>query len=82
MTIQWASHLSVAKGFGNYFTRKSLNWKPIILKLPLIWQELVEYQLIDECTCEGLKKMIDFLNVEFVMIFLMGLNESYSQIRA
>ena len=25
--------------------------------------------------------MIDFLNVEFVMTFLIGLNESYSQIR-
>ena len=26
--------------------------------------------------------MIEFLNAEFVMTFLMGLNESYSQIRA
>lgn len=37
---------------------------------------------MDECTCEGSKKMIVFLNAEFEMIFLMGLNESYSQFRA
>lgn len=37
---------------------------------------------MDECTCEESKKMIEFLNAEFVMTFLMGLNKSYSQIKA
>lgn len=51
-------------------------------KITSIWQQLLEYRPVDECKCEGMKKMLEFLNVEFVMIFLMGSNESFSQIRA
>ena len=63
-------------------TQGNLSVKVYYAKITTIWQELVEYRLVDECTCEGSKKMIDFLNSEFVMTFLMTLNESYSHIRA
>lgn len=47
-----------------------------------IWQDLVEFRPLDKCTCQGLKILIDHLDEEFVMTFLMGLNESFAQIRA
>lgn len=51
-------------------------------KLTSIWQELVEYRPLNQCTCAGLKILIEYLDSKFVMTFLMGLNESYSAIRA
>lgn len=51
-------------------------------KITSIWQELSEFMPLDKCTCQGLKCLIDHLESEFVMVFLMGLNESFAQMRA
>lgn len=34
------------------------------------------------CSCGGIHEIIDFLQVEYLMDFLMGLNENFSQIKA
>lgn len=39
----------------------------------------MEYPPLDECTCGRLKKLLEFLDAKFVMIFIMGLDESHAQ---
>lgn len=51
-------------------------------KLKTIWQELVEFRPVHLCTCGNLKSLIENLNYEYVMIFLMGLINSYATVRA
>ena len=58
---------------GNYFT-----------KLKIIWEELNNYRPVcscSKCSCGGHKEMIVYHQMEYVMSFLMGLNDSFSQIR-
>ncbi|XP_031745063.1 uncharacterized protein LOC116405242 [Cucumis sativus] len=43
-------------------TQGSLSVEIYYAKITTIWQELVEYRPMDECTCERSKKMVDFLN--------------------
>lgn len=51
-------------------------------KLKTIWQDLEDFRPIPECKCEGVKPFLDHLHSEYVMIFLMGLNDSYAAVRA
>lgn len=51
-------------------------------KLKTIWQDLCDYRPIHECTCGGVKLFIEHMDFEFVMIFLMGLSDSYATVRA
>lgn len=37
---------------------------------------------MNDCTYGGLKPFIQHLDAEYVMMFLMGLNESYASLRA
>lgn len=62
-------------------TQRNLSVEVYYAKVTTIWQKLVEYWPIDECTRERSKKMIKFLNVGCIDI-PHGLNESFSQIRA
>ncbi|XP_038874906.1 uncharacterized protein LOC120067409 [Benincasa hispida] len=53
-------------------------------KLKTAWNELASYQPIcscGRCTCGGVKELLDYFQIEHVMEFLMGLNNSFSQIR-
>lgn len=51
-------------------------------KLKTIWQDLLDYRPLITCSCDGLKAFLDHLDYEYVMIFLMGLNETYSSTKA
>ncbi|XP_075486382.1 uncharacterized protein LOC142525993 [Primulina tabacum] len=51
-------------------------------RLRTLWDELKDFQLVSMCNCDSMKGCIHFQNQECVMQFLMGLNESYAQIRA
>ncbi|KZV48565.1 hypothetical protein F511_32101 [Dorcoceras hygrometricum] len=51
-------------------------------KLRILWDELRDYQPTSVCNCGSMKEWIAYQNQECVMHFLMGLNESYAQIRA
>ncbi|XP_022883903.1 uncharacterized protein LOC111400748 [Olea europaea var. sylvestris] len=53
-------------------------------KLKTIWEELSNYRPIcncGKCTCDGVKELNKYYQTEYTMSFLMGLNDSYSQIR-
>nr|KYP60497.1 Retrovirus-related Pol polyprotein from transposon TNT 1-94 [Cajanus cajan] len=50
-------------------------------KLKSIWEELSDYKPTFQCTCGGLQQLQSFTESEYMMSFLMGLNESFSQIR-
>lgn len=43
-------------------------------RISSIWQDLTEFCPLDKCTCEGLKYLVDYLDFEIVMTFLVGLN--------
>ncbi|XP_072950413.1 uncharacterized protein [Typha angustifolia] len=53
-------------------------------KLKTIWEELGNYKPVctcNRCSCGGIKSIADHHQMEYVMSFLMGLNDSFSQVR-
>ncbi|KAJ1416275.1 Retrotransposon gag domain [Sesbania bispinosa] len=50
-------------------------------KLKSIWEELSGYKPSFSCTCGGLQHLQTYNESEYVMSFLMGLQDSFSQIR-
>ncbi|XP_022871010.1 uncharacterized protein LOC111390234 [Olea europaea var. sylvestris] len=53
-------------------------------KLKTIWEELSNYRPLcsrGKCVCGGNKKLVEHYQMEYVMSFLMGLHESFAQIR-
>lgn len=59
-----------------------MNVEEYYTKVTTIWQELIEFRPITECSCGGLKSIEEYLQSEYVMTFLMGLNDSYAALRA
>lgn len=51
-------------------------------KLRTLWDELMDFLPVSACSCGAMKEWTCYYNQECVMQFLMGLNESYSQVRA
>ncbi|XP_073042306.1 uncharacterized protein [Primulina eburnea] len=60
----------------------SLSVNSYYTKLRTLWDELKDYQPASVCQCGSMKDWVNYHNQECVMQFLMGLNESYAQIRA
>ena len=53
-------------------------------KLKTIWEELSNYRphcSCGKCSCGGVKNLNDHHQMEYIMSFLMGLDDSFSQIR-
>ena len=50
-------------------------------KLKALWDELASYSPQLTCTCGGIKKLAKREQEDCVILFLLGLNESYSAIR-
>ncbi|KAL5760938.1 hypothetical protein ACOSQ2_019776 [Xanthoceras sorbifolium] len=53
-------------------------------KLKTIWEELSNYRphcICGKCSCGGVKNLSDHYQMEYIMSFLMGLHDSYSQVR-
>ena len=53
-------------------------------KLKTLWEELTNYRPVctyGHCTCGGVKALNLHYQMEYVMSFLMGLNESFAQVR-
>ncbi|KAL5542827.1 hypothetical protein UlMin_010537 [Ulmus minor] len=59
----------------------SLDVSSYFTKLKVLWDELKEFQPVPVCQCGGLWVWLDHQHKEYVLHFLMGLNESYAQIR-
>lgn len=54
---------------------------PDVTKLKMLLDELKDFRLAAVCTCGVMKSFTDFQQQEQILQFLMGLNESFSQIR-
>ena len=53
-------------------------------KLKALWEELSNFRPFcscGKCTCGGVKELAAHYQLEYVMSFLMGLNESFAQVR-
>ena len=53
-------------------------------KLKALWEELSNFRpacSYGKCTCGGVKALHAHYQMEYIMSFLMGLNDSYSQVR-
>lgn len=51
-------------------------------KLKTLWDELKEFRPIPTCQCGGMKEWMDSQHHDYVFQFIMGLNDSYSQVKA
>ncbi|KAF8365215.1 hypothetical protein HHK36_032766 [Tetracentron sinense] len=55
-------------------------------KLKILWEEYSNYSIVPHCSngsaCAALKMMLDFQQKEYTMQFLMGLNDSYANLRS
>ncbi|XP_075491465.1 uncharacterized protein LOC142529734 [Primulina tabacum] len=51
-------------------------------RMRTLWDELKDFQPISVCTCGSMKEWMNYQNQDCVLQFLMGLNDSYAQIRA
>lgn len=60
----------------------SLDISAYYTKLRTLWDELKDYQPVSSCNCGAMKEWTCYHNQECVMQFIMGLNESFSQVRA
>ena len=59
----------------------SLSVSQYFTKLKIIWEELNTYKPLVNCSCGGAKPLQDYLQREYVMVFLMGLNDIYANVR-
>ncbi|KZV49902.1 hypothetical protein F511_40299 [Dorcoceras hygrometricum] len=66
----------------NGLQQGSMDISSYYTKLRVLWDELRDYQPTSVCNCGSMKEWITYQNQECVMHFLIGLNESYAQIRA
>ena len=69
----WHQLLSLQQGFDSVSTYYT--------KLKSIWEELSGYKLTFNCSCGGMHQLHQHAALEYVMTFLMGLHDSFSQIR-
>ncbi|XP_057448159.1 uncharacterized protein LOC130739774 [Lotus japonicus] len=49
-------------------------------RIKTLWEELGEYRPVHHCNCGGVQPLLDHYHNEYVLMFLMGLNESFSHI--
>lgn len=59
----------------------SLSVSAYYTKLKSLWESLIGMRPAHLCTCGGIQPWVDHLQTEYVMRFLMGLNDSFSSIR-
>uniref|UniRef100_A0A2N9ILU6 Reverse transcriptase Ty1/copia-type domain-containing protein n=1 Tax=Fagus sylvatica TaxID=28930 RepID=A0A2N9ILU6_FAGSY len=56
-------------------------WQGSKGELKGLWDELMNFRPIPACNCGALKTLLDYQNNEYVMKFLVGLNDSYASVR-
>ncbi|XP_073067135.1 uncharacterized protein [Primulina eburnea] len=66
----------------NELQQGSMDISSYYTRMRTLWDELKDFQPISVCNCGSMKEWLNYHNQECVMQFLMGLNESYAQIRA
>ncbi|XP_073138143.1 uncharacterized protein [Henckelia pumila] len=66
----------------NGLQQGSMDANSYYTKLRILWDELKDFQPVSVCNCGSIKEWMTYQDQECVMLFLMGLNDSYAQIRA
>jgi hypothetical protein len=51
-------------------------------RLKSLWDELSNFRPLPDCSCGAMKILLDNKQHEYVMQFLMGLNDNFSHVRA
>ncbi|QHO44758.1 uncharacterized protein DS421_6g173460 [Arachis hypogaea] len=51
-------------------------------KLKILWEELNTFKSLVACSCGGVKVIQAYLDQEYVMLFLMGLNDNLANVRS
>jgi hypothetical protein len=62
-------------------TQGNLSVSAYYTKIRSLWEELSEFKPAYTCHCGGAQPLIEFMNKDHVLTFLMGLNEQFSQVR-
>ena len=57
----------------------NLSMTQYFTKVTSVWEELDDFRPLIQRKCGGAQLLQQFLQIEFVMSFLMGLNESFAQ---
>ncbi|KAJ9140857.1 hypothetical protein P3X46_031452 [Hevea brasiliensis] len=63
-------------------SQENLSVTNYYLKLKQLWDELASIEALPSCTCGYMKLANDIFNKDRLMQFLMGLNDSYDQVRS
>lgn len=63
------------------FSQDQMSVSNYFTKLKGLWDELLNYRPFPHCLCGAMKMLIDFQHQEYVVKFLMGLNDSFSNVR-
>lgn len=50
-------------------------------KLKNLWDKLLNYRPLPSCSCGGLKVIAEYQQQEYVMKFLMELNDTFAHVR-
>ncbi|XP_057418214.1 uncharacterized protein LOC130712396 [Lotus japonicus] len=58
----------------------TLSMSKYYTRIKTLWEELGEYWPVHHCNCGGGQPLLDHYQNEYVLMFLMGLNESFSHI--
>ncbi|XP_073033027.1 uncharacterized protein [Primulina eburnea] len=54
-------------------------------KIKAIWEELNHFRPMcscGKCSCDGVKNLEEYVQMDYTMIFLMGLNDSFNHVRS
>ncbi|XP_072054182.1 uncharacterized protein [Arachis hypogaea] len=63
-------------------TQGSLTVSQYFTKLKILWEELNTFKSLVACSCGGVKVIQAYLDQEYVMLFLMGLNDNLANVRS
>ncbi|XP_042974719.1 uncharacterized protein LOC122306356 [Carya illinoinensis] len=61
-------------------TQDDLSISAYFTQMKGLWDELLNYRPLPVCSCGGLRSLMDMHQQDYVMRFLMGLNDSYSHV--
>jgi hypothetical protein len=62
-------------------TQGNLSVSAYYTKIRSLWEELSEFKPAYQCNCGGAQPLVEFMNKDHMITFLMGLNEQFSQVR-
>lgn len=70
----------------NNLSQENLTISSYYTKFRIIWDELINYKFIPSCSCEvctcgSMAAHVEYQEEEYIMSFIMGLNESFASVR-